>query len=369
MGTFSSLLASAAAFVALGCSGGDEGEGVASASLGTAQAALTHAADCDDGVALTGVNIAGAEFGEGNLPGVYGQDYIYPAASDVDPLLERGANVFRLPFRWERLQPTANGDFDPVELARLDGLVRYITKRGAKVLINPHNYGRYFGQIVGVDVPASVFADFWSRLARLYKRNRSVLFGLMNEPNSMPTEVWRDDANVAIAAIRDAGATNLVLVPGNAWTGASQWDDNWYGTPNSVAMLGIVDPADNFAFEVHQYLDVDSSGTYRVPAYAGAPSTCQSTFVGSLRVALFTAWLRATGNRGFRGEFGAPNDPTCLAAMDDLLQTLDANRDVYLGWTYWAAGPWWGDYLLSVQPNEDGTDKPQMAVLAPYFGR
>jgi endoglucanase len=368
MGTFSALVVSASALVALGCEGGDGLE--ESARLGTTSAALTrHADDCEDGVALTGVNLAGADFGEGNLPGVYEEDYIYPSAADVDLFLERGVNVFRVPFRWERLQPTLNGAFDPVELGRLDTLVRYITKHGAKVVLDPHNYARYAGQVVGIDIPASTLGDFWGRLAKLYKKNRGVVFGLMNEPNSMPTEVWLDDANVAIAAIRAAGARNLVLVPGNAWTGARQWDDNWYGTPNAVAMLGIVDSADNFAFDVHQYFDIDASGRYEVPAYAGAPSPCESTIVGTLRIALFTAWLRETGNRGFIGEFGAPNDPTCLAAMDDMLQTLDASRDVFLGWTYWAAGPWWGDYLLSVQPNDDGTDKPQFAVLAPYFGR
>jgi endoglucanase len=364
MGTSSALIAAAAT---LGCSGGSDD--FASTALGTTHAALTAHADCDTGVALTGVNLAGADFGEGNLPGTYEEDYIYPSAADVDPFLARGANVFRVPFRWERLQPVANGELDVVELARLDGLVSYITSRGATVVLDPHNYARYFGQVVGVDIPASALGDFWGRLAAIYRKNRRVIFGLMNEPNTMPTEVWLDAANVAIAAIRSAHAYNLVLVPGNAWTGARQWDDSWYGTPNAVVMTGVVDPAHNFAFDVHQYFDSDASGTYGVPAYEGAPSSCESMIVGTLRVALFTAWLRATGNKGFVGELGVPpSDATCLAALDDFLATLDENSDVFLGWTYWAAGPWWGDYPLSVQPNDDGSDKPQMAVLAPYFG-
>jgi endoglucanase len=365
------LGAPALGLLVLGCGGDESMESLTSAELGTTRAALSrHADDCeDDGVALTGVNIASAEFGEGNLPGIYEQDYIYPSAGDVDVLLERGFNVFRLPFRWERLQPVVNGDFDPVELARLDTLVRYITKHRAKVLLDPHNYARYFNQVVGVDIPASALGDFWARLAHLFRHDSRVLFGVMNEPNSMPTEVWLDDANVAIAAIRDAGASNLVLVPGNAWTGAWSWDNSWYGTPNARAMLGIVDPGNNFAFDVHQYFDGNNSGTYAAPALPGTTSPCESTIIGSLRVALFTTWLRETGNRGFLGEFGAPDEPTCLAAMGNLLEMLDANSDVFLGWTYWAAGPWWGDYPLSVQPNDDGTDKPQMAVLRPFLGR
>lgn len=351
----------------LGCSGSrDDSERT---TLGTVHAALTAHDECDEGVALAGVNLAGADFGESNLPGTYEVDYIYPSAADVDPFLARGANVFRVPFRWERLQPVAYGELAAVELARLDELVRYITSHGARVVLDPHNYARYFDQVVGVDIPASALGDFWERLAALYRSNRRVIFGLMNEPHSMPTEVWLDDANVAIAAIRATGAENLVLVPGNAWTGARQWDDAWYGTPNALVMTGVVDPASNFAFDVHQYFDSDASGTYGMPAYAGATSPCESVIVGSLRIALFTAWLHATGNKGFVGELGVPaTDATCLAALDDFLGTLAENSDVFLGWTYWAAGPWWGDYPLSVQPDEVGSDKPQMAVLAPYFG-
>ena len=38
------------------------------------------------------------------------------------------------------------------------------------------------------------------------------------------------------------------------------------------------------------------------------------------------------------------------------------NRDVWLGWTYWAAGAWSPGYFASVQP-VDGVDTPQMKVL------
>ena len=51
---------------------------------------------------LTGVNLAGAEFGEGSLPGTYGQHYTYPTHAEVDYFTGIGMNVFRVPFRWER---------------------------------------------------------------------------------------------------------------------------------------------------------------------------------------------------------------------------------------------------------------------------
>jgi endoglucanase len=90
------------------------------------------------------------------------------------------------------------------------------------------------------------------------------MFGLMNEPNSMDTNLWRDTAQGAINAIRATGASNMILVPGNAWTGAWSWTSNYYGTPNSVAMASITDPKNNFAFEAHQYFDGDSSGKFHL---------------------------------------------------------------------------------------------------------
>ena len=53
---------------------------------------------------FTGVNLAGADFGEGQLPGTFGKHYTYPTAEEVDYFTAKGMNVFRLPFRWERLQ-------------------------------------------------------------------------------------------------------------------------------------------------------------------------------------------------------------------------------------------------------------------------
>jgi endoglucanase len=308
---------------------------------------------------LRGVNLAGAEFGEGNLPGTYGTDYRYPTSSEVDYFGSKHMTVVRLPFRWERLQRTLDADFDADELGRLDGFVRDATSKGLNVVLDPHNYARYRGNPIGSDaVPNAAFADFWRRLALLYKGNDHVLFGLMNEPNSMPTEQWVSAANAAIAAIRAAGAPNLVLVPGNGWTGAHSWSESWYGTSNAQAMLAIHDAANNYAYEVHQYLDGD---------FSGRSDQCQSATIGSQAIAGFTQWLRANGKKGFLGEFAGGDNATCRAAIGDLLGNMEANADVWAGWSWWAAGPLWGDYIFSLEP-VNGADRPMMNVLAPHLG-
>ena len=309
---------------------------------------------------LKGVNLAGAEFGEGNLPGTYGQDYIYPNEGEVDYFTSKGMNIFRIGFRWERLQRSEFAELNETELARMNEIVNYATSNGAYVLLNPHNYSRYYGDVVGQgQVSAEAFGDFWAKVADVYKDNPRVMFGLVNEPHDMSTEVWVDNANTAIAAIRETGATNVITVPGNGWTGAHSWTDSWYGTSNAEAMLDITDPIDNIAFEVHQYLDSNSSG---------AGQQCVSSTIGSERMEDFTAWLREHDKVGILAEFGAAPNETCMNAIDDMLSYVHDNSDVYMAWVWWAAGPWWGNsYFLSIEPYGNGEDKPQMAVLEEYL--
>ena len=70
---------------------------------------------------LTGVNLAGADFGAPDKrPGVFGTDYTYPTHAEVDYFVGHGMNVFRLPFNWENLQQKPFANFQPDELARLD---------------------------------------------------------------------------------------------------------------------------------------------------------------------------------------------------------------------------------------------------------
>ncbi len=333
----------------------------------TAAMALCAPVACAQ-LAYVGVNLAGAEFaGHSHVPGVYGQHYGYPNEAEVDYFQAKGMNTFRLPFLWERLQPKLNEPFNEAEFGRLDAFVKYATQKGAHVILDPHNYARYNKTIIGTgDVPNSAFADLWSRLAETYKGNSRVIFGLVNEPHSMPsTELWVESANAAIAAIRNTGAKNLILVPGNAWSGAHSWTAKYYGTPNGVAMQQLVDPGNNCAFDVHQYLDTDSSGTKDVVV---------SPTVGAQRLAAITKWLKENGKKAFLGEFAVANsrigdDEKQVGdeAINGMLDFMEANSDVWLGWTWWSAGPRWGEYMFTIEPKNlgkpDQADRPAMKLL------
>jgi len=311
---------------------------------------------------LRGVSLSSAEWGSA-IPGVFGQDYIYPTHDEVDYFVGKGMTILRIPFLWERLQLALNGPLDDAELGRLDDIVNYAAAAGANVLLDPHNYAAYDGNVIGYGgVTAAAFADFWGKLADHFKALPQAYFGLMNEPHSvtgqtLKTADWVAAANGAIQAIRATGATNTIMVSGNGYDTASGWNDNWYGTPNAHELLSIVDPLDKVVFEAHQYMDSDGSGTH---------PTCVSATVGSSRLSAFTGWLRSSKKHGFLGEFGAGTDATCLSAIDDMLKHVEAYDDVYVGWTWWAAGPWWGPYFSSVEP-DGGKDKPQMGVLSNHL--
>ncbi len=330
-------------------------------------------------IIYTGVNLSGAEFGQTNLPGVYNTDYTYPTDAEVDYFISKGLNTFRLPFRWERLQQSQNATLDPTELARMTSFVDYATSKGAYVLLDPHNFARYYPMpasnfqgssvgVVGGDVPNSAFANFWSQVATDFKSNNHIIFNLMNEPANLNTDQWVGAANAAISAIRATGAQNLILVPGNRFTGAWTWntsDSN--GRSNAAAMLDIVDPGNNFAFDVHQYFDSDGSGTHSTIAN-------NDKNIGVSRLTALTNWLHANNRKAFLGEFAVANsiignnsNQIGDEVVTNMLNYMNspANSDVWLGWAWWGGGPWWGNYMFALDPS-NGVDRPAMTLLEPF---
>ena len=313
----------------------------------------------DRSLALRGIHLAGAEFGSA-LPGEEGTDYDWPATTDIDYFAGKGMTVFRISFTWERLQKAAFADFEAAYFAKLDALVAHAGARGLTVIIEPHNFAKYYGDMIGSDaVPNDVFADLWKRLATTYAARPHVVFDLVNEPHDLPTEQWVSAANAALVAIRGTGARNVVQVPGNGWTGAYSWRSTDYGTSNAVGMLDVVDPGDNMVFEAHQYLDSDAGGEV---------GTCVSKTIGSERLAPFISWLRENGKKGFIGEMAGGHNATCNAAVEDMLQTIESSSDVLTGWVWWAAGPSWGDYPFTLEP-AGGKDMPELKILSPHLGR
>jgi endoglucanase len=326
-------------------------------ALAAALAAPLAAATCGHDVALKGVSLAGAEFNGNKLPGVLYKDYVYPKETEFDYFASVGANVIRLPFRWERIQPSLEGELDAAELHNLETTVAMAKSRGMCVILDVHNYGTYRGKAVGTtEVPVQAFINLWTQLAAKFSDTSAVVFGLMNEPFKLSTEQWAGTAQQTVDAIRKTGAGNLILVSGARWSGVHEWQKLKSGASNANAFAHFEDPLKRTWIEVHQYAD---------PNYSGTGQTCVPAANFKKMFDNITRWAKANDQQLFLGEFGAPANRACLDALDAMLAQME-DESVWRGWTYWAAGSWMGRYPLSVQP-KNGRDAPQMGILKRYF--
>ncbi|GIC92460.1 uncharacterized protein Aud_008926 [Aspergillus udagawae] len=299
-----------------------------------------------------GSNESGAEFGSGNIPGVLGTDYIWPNTTAIGILRKAGMNIFRVPFLMERLVPNnMTGTPDATYMADLVSTINYITSTGAHAIVDPHNFGRYYGNII---TSTSDFAAFWTTVATQFKDNDLVIFDTNNEFNTEDQTNVLDLNQAAINAIRAAGATSqYIFVEGNSWSGAWTWEsvnDN---------LKALTDPvADKLIYEMHQYLDSDGSGT---------SATCVSSTIGRERIESATSWLIANAKKAFLGEFAGGTNSVCASAVTGMLDYMEANADVWLGAQWWAAGPWWGDYIYSMEPPSGTAYEYYLSILEPYF--
>jgi len=310
---------------------------------------------------LRGINLAGAEFGSAKLPGVLFKDYIFPSDKDIKTYADFGFEVIRLPFKWERLQPELENEFDKNYLANIHKVVTEANKYGVLVVLDVHNYGTYRGDKIGSDnVSQEAFNDLWFRLANHFKNNTNVIFGLMNESNKHKAAEWFAIAQGALLSIRETGAMQKIFVPSTLWSNAHRFlkKDGEYS--NAEMLTQIKDPQNNFVFEVHTYFDSDNSGIH---------DTCPSgENIGVDRIKEITKWLKDNNYRAFLGEFGASQNEVCLKVLDKTLAYMDENSDAWYGWSYWAASKWFGDYMFNVYP-PDIQKYPQAKILEKYISK
>ena len=137
----------------------------------------------------------------------------------------------------ERLTPnTLTGSFDKAYLGNLTQQVNYITSKGAYAMIQPHNYGRFYGNII---TDTAGFKTWWKNVAAQYKDNALVVFDVNNEFHDMDQTLVFNLNQAGIDGIRAAGATKQYITPeGNSWTGA--W--TWVSSGNAASLVSLKDP-------------------------------------------------------------------------------------------------------------------------------
>jgi hypothetical protein len=278
----------------------------------------------------------------------------------------RNVTSVRLMFTWEAVQSALGGPVPPSVAAGpgyadywtdLTGVLTRLLARDIYVILSPWQYNTASGDtdIVYDDAPftSAQFADFWGKFAAAINtvtgNDQRVAFDLLNEPHThaesgnKPGDIgisladWFACAQAAVTAIRAAGPTNTVFVPGMAYTAASSFTTN--GSATAWATLG--DPQTNIAVTVH--------------CYSGLGSTSPSVLRDSCSA--LVAWARTNGikvnigeiaiNAGANGLPGhCPESTFAIAQAQwaDWASFCIANDDVLVGWNWWAnsaGGGWW----------------------------
>ena len=316
---------------------------------------------------LLGLNEASGEFGVG----AYNFKYTYPGKDRIDWAAAQGFGMLRVPFVFQNIQAASGAALDEAAMRQLDPVLGECAARRIVCLLDMHNYGSYYvdDSAAGQGLPGTIgvsnarLAKLWAGIASRYQNNASVWFDLMNEPHQQTAIEWVKTDNAIAAAIRATGATNKIIFQGTAWQGA--W--TWSSSGNAVQMLKAYDPGNNFAFEAHQYLDADGSGT--------SPDCVAGS--GATRLEPFTKWLQQYALQGILGEVGWAANAPCATEATGLLDHWRAaaaspSAGGYIGLTYWAAGPWWGEgymYLAEPRPFPTGAEPAQLAMLKRYLPR
>lgn len=306
-------------------------------------------------IGVKGINMAGAEFAAGVLPGRQGVNYFFLEEHRVEYYRKSGFNTIRFPILWERLQPSLNEPLDRHYLSGIKDALDIAERQGLWLILDLHNYGFYRKQKLGSnEMPASALGDVWQRLAKQLQNYPTLLgYGLMNEPHGLGVRAWEEMAQRTVNAIRAVDQQHFILVGGEHWSNADRF-------PVLHPAPFINDPAGRTVYEAHIYFDRDHSGSYR-QGYDAKHET-----IGVQRIEPFLKWLKEHRQAGFVGEFSVPGDDSRWQRVLEQFMARLTTDDACTGWAYWAGGRWPITHSMSLEPLF-GQDKPQMRVLKPYL--
>ena len=296
-------------------------------------------------ITLSGLELGADKPGFCNeAPGKLGEDFFIHRRPVFERVAEEGYTGVRIPFCWERLQPTLGGPLDPGSIQDLRYMISAADRLDRKVLLAMHNAGRYSVAIDGaptacgldeqvggsVHVYAEHFVEFWSRMSHaLCGLPNLEGYSLMSSASGLAPGTWQMIAQSVIDIIREDRNDIPIYVAGNALARASSW------LRDNPAEPWIEDPEGQVVYETRCSLDHDESGRYErtyADEQARDPGIADRVHV---RLRPFLDWLEATGAKGFVTDFSLPQHEDGWDRM--LPQVLEAMARSNVVSVCWAA--------------------------------
>ena len=361
--------------------------------ISVVSAGLTPATDNVSGLPLVGINIASTAdnpwFDASGYPIVAGTAYRSPTTDLAlwQGVVQAAINtstpwIARIGISGERMIGQSGNTLNPTYVAQIRTELDTIHSLGGKVLLDLHNYGRWWTPVSetiynlypGVKrfegwnthpavrliwtpinsplcpITNNDVVEMWRKIAVEFKDHPGLWgYGLMNEPHDRDVEQFSVEKNcfiiyqAAIKAIRSVDISGRITIGGNGYSSALMWptlSDN---------LKTLVDPADRLYFEAHQYNDANNGG---------GGQWVDRTSAIDIAVSLsaldpWINWLKTNNLRGFLGEFGRPDTVPNQAEFHAALQDkLIAENIPYTQWR--AGGGMPDDSVLGINKS-DGT--------------
>lgn len=190
-------------------------------------------------------------------------------------------------------------------------------------------------------------------------------------------EAWENTCKTVMAALRARGDNTRVMVPGYSYSVARDWainhpDGPWIVQADQAATYprAYADPASNFMYTAHEYLDGSAggtlSGTYDSYYTGWTPLNPawdkQTDHYVNVQLKPFADFLAAHNQRGFLGEWGVKS--SARSGVD----ATEANKWVAHGEKvrdYLAGQDWWSTPWASSEyyPSTQAGDSPGYEML------
>lgn len=289
----------------------------------------------------TGICMSGLEF--------TGSAYV-PKDWDLNHWKHLGINIIRLPWDWERMQPTLLGDLD----SEFVGYVRdYVTKAnslGITVILDCHSFGKFDSSVT---MTQGYLSDLWTKVAAAFN-DLNVQYDLMNEPGSTVDAATQVAIyNACISAIRAVSSTKIIHIPLRDANTLRHAVDEY---TSFVSLLSL----DAYCYiQAHVYFDANGTGTSDTPL---------SDYQRTAQFQMICNFARLKGFKLFIGELGTGYGTTALTCLNNFLDVCAKNSDVVKGFTYWAdGGSWSSTYVNAVNNSATGYNYSNGDVVQKYL--